>query len=77
MAMLAGNIPEAEHFADFHIHHVAYKTVDGQPIETSILVPKDAAPGPRPTIVRWHGGGLVRPHIKVEECWSFSDTSPR
>ncbi|KAK8224307.1 Alpha/Beta hydrolase protein [Phyllosticta capitalensis] len=57
--MLAGNIPEAEHFADFHIHHVAYKTVDGQPIETSILVPKDAAPGPRPTIVRWHGGGLV------------------
>ncbi|KAK7546453.1 Alpha/Beta hydrolase protein [Phyllosticta citricarpa] len=59
-SLLAGHTPEAEHFADFHIHHVAYKTVDGhQPIETSILVPKNAAPGPRPTIVRWHGGGLV------------------
>ncbi|KAK7532020.1 Alpha/Beta hydrolase protein [Phyllosticta citribraziliensis] len=59
MSLLANNTPEAEHFADFHVHHVAYKTVDGQPIETSILVPRDAAPGPRPTIVRWHGGGLV------------------
>lgn len=43
----------------FAVHDVAYKTVNSTPIETSILIPKDAKPGKHPLLVRWHGGFLI------------------
>ncbi|GME26014.1 hypothetical protein GTA08_BOTSDO08395 [Neofusicoccum parvum] len=49
----------AEHFKGFRIFDVPYKKVGSHPIQTSVLVPKEACKGPRPVIVRFHGGGLV------------------
>ncbi|KAB2571388.1 putative carboxylesterase 15 [Lasiodiplodia theobromae] len=47
------------YFKGFRIFDVTYKVVDSHPIQTSVLVPKSACKGPRPIIVRFHGGGLV------------------
>ncbi|KAF2090553.1 alpha/beta-hydrolase [Saccharata proteae CBS 121410] len=49
----------SEHFAGFDIHDATYKRVNDQPIDLSILVPKQIQPGPRPVLVKFHGGGLV------------------
>lgn len=50
------------YFKAFRIFDVTYKVVDSHPIQTSVLVPKSACKGPRPIIVRFHGGGLVGTH---------------
>lgn len=50
---------EEEHFKGFKIFDVTYKVVKSHAIQTSVLVPRNACKGPRPVIVRFHGGGLV------------------
>lgn len=52
-------------FHGFDIIQTAYKHVGDHAIRTDILVPQTPYSGKRPTIVRFHGGGLVRFHLKV------------
>ncbi|KXS98003.1 hypothetical protein AC578_8761 [Pseudocercospora eumusae] len=52
----------AAKYASFNIIDVAYKHVDGVPIPTSILVPKEQPPGKNPVLIRWHGGGCGTGH---------------
>ncbi|KEF51957.1 uncharacterized protein A1O9_11947 [Exophiala aquamarina CBS 119918] len=41
----------------FDAYRVAYKYVDSQPIHAFFVIPKQLPPGPRPLLVRFHGGG--------------------
>ncbi|EKG18772.1 hypothetical protein MPH_03998 [Macrophomina phaseolina MS6] len=52
-------LAEEEYFKGFKIFDVTYKVVKSHAIQTSLLVPRTACKGPRPVIVRFHGGGLV------------------
>ncbi|SPN99940.1 uncharacterized protein DNG_02792 [Cephalotrichum gorgonifer] len=46
-------------FDQFRTFRTIYKVIDGQPIHTFFIVPNELPPGPRPLLVRFHGGGLV------------------
>lgn len=46
-------------FGAFDEIEVAYKTVSGTPLETSILIPKNAQNRECPVLVHFHGGGLM------------------
>jgi cephalosporin-C deacetylase-like acetyl esterase len=61
MAPLDDTTPETR-FDSFHVHRTSYKQIADHAIEVGILVPKDIKPGKHPVIVKFHGGGLVRPH---------------
>lgn len=41
----------------FVAYRVAYKFVKSQPIHAFFIIPKQLPPGPRPLLVRFHGGG--------------------
>jgi cephalosporin-C deacetylase-like acetyl esterase len=41
----------------FDAYRVAYKHVNAQPIHAFFVIPKQLPPGPRPLLVRFHGGG--------------------
>lgn len=41
----------------FDAYRVAYRLVNGQPIHAFFVIPKELPPGPRPLLVRFHGGG--------------------
>lgn len=41
----------------FDAYRVAYKYVNAQPIHAFFVIPKQLPPGPRPLLVRFHGGG--------------------
>lgn len=43
----------------FDAYRTAYKYIDSQPIHAVFIVPKQLPPGPRPLLVRFHGGGWV------------------
>ncbi|CAI7635525.1 unnamed protein product [Penicillium pancosmium] len=45
--------------ANFDLIQTPYKKVGTHEIRTDILIPKAAPTGPRPVILRYHGGGLV------------------
>jgi acetyl esterase/lipase len=45
--------------ANFDLIQTPYKKVGPHEIRTDILIPKAAPTGPRPIILRYHGGGLV------------------
>jgi acetyl esterase/lipase len=45
--------------ANFNLLQTHYKKVNNHPIRADILIPKTAHTGPRPVILRYHGGGLV------------------
>ncbi|EMR71266.1 putative alpha beta hydrolase fold-3 domain protein [Eutypa lata UCREL1] len=40
----------------FDTYRTAYKHVNSQPIHAFFLIPKELPPGPRPLLVRFHGG---------------------
>lgn len=40
----------------FHAYRVAYKYVNSQPIHAFFVIPKQLPQGPRPLLVRYHGG---------------------
>lgn len=74
---------EADHFSEFKVFDVTYKVVHDHPIQASVLVPRRSCKGPRPVIVRFHGGGLVRAflysdsrsiHIPVQESVAIAST---
>lgn len=44
---------------EFDAYRVAYKYVDNQPVHTLFVVPKELPSGPRPLLVRFHGGGMT------------------
>ncbi|KAG7284296.1 hypothetical protein NEMBOFW57_010665 [Staphylotrichum longicolle] len=46
-------------FDKFTTFRAAYKIIDGQPIHAFFVVPNDLPSGPRPLLVRFHGGGWV------------------
>ncbi|RYP10859.1 hypothetical protein DL764_000411 [Monosporascus ibericus] len=41
----------------FDAYRTAYKYVNSQPIHAFFIIPKQLPPGPRPLLVRFHGGG--------------------
>lgn len=41
----------------FHAYRVAYKYINSQPIHAFFVIPKELPKGPRPLLVRYHGGG--------------------
>lgn len=41
----------------FDAYRVAYKRVNSQPIHAFFVIPKRLPTGPRPLLVRFHGGG--------------------
>lgn len=43
----------------FNAFRVAYKLINHHPVHAFFLVPKQLPPGPRPLLVRFHGGGFV------------------
>lgn len=57
--------PDSQHsealrlFDQFEIFRAPYKLIDDQPIHAFFIVPKTLPPGPRPLLVRFHGGGFV------------------
>lgn len=51
---------------DFNIVEATYKTVHHQDINAYVYVPKNSAPGKKPVIVRFHGGGFVSHHLPKE-----------
>lgn len=57
--------PDSQHpealrlFDQFEIFRTAYKLIQNQPIHAFFIVPKKLPPGPRPLLVRFHGGGFV------------------
>jgi acetyl esterase/lipase len=43
----------------FSTFRTEYKLIDGQPIHAFFIVPDNLPSGPRPLLVRFHGGGWV------------------
>jgi len=65
-------IPAGEHtdrFAAFNITDATYKTVEGHNIQCTIFTPKSPANGPRPVMVRWHGGFLITGDRMFQDWW--------
>ncbi|OJJ06030.1 hypothetical protein ASPVEDRAFT_199612 [Aspergillus versicolor CBS 583.65] len=54
----------------FDIIHTSYKHVGDHSIRTDILVPQTPHSGKRPTIVRFHGGGLILGDSLYPGFWS-------
>lgn len=46
-------------FDKFSTFRTAYKLIDDQPIHAFFIVPDNLPSGPRPLLVRFHGGGWV------------------
>jgi acetyl esterase/lipase len=46
-------------FEKFTTFRAAYKLIDNQPIHAFFIVPENLPSGPRPLLVRFHGGGWV------------------
>ncbi|KAF4631454.1 hypothetical protein G7Y89_g6673 [Cudoniella acicularis] len=46
-------------FSQFNITSTPYKTVNKQEIPAYVFIPKDVKSGPRPIIVRFHGGFFI------------------
>ncbi|PKS09630.1 hypothetical protein jhhlp_004249, partial [Lomentospora prolificans] len=46
-------------FDNFQTFRASYKLIDDQPIHAFFIVPSQLPPGPRPLLVRFHGGGWV------------------
>jgi acetyl esterase/lipase len=46
-------------FDKFSTFRTAYKQVNNQPIHAFFIIPEKLPPGPRPLLVRFHGGGWV------------------
>lgn len=44
-------------FEKFNVFRAPYKLIDNQPIHAFFIVPERLPPGPRPLLVRFHGGG--------------------
>ena len=42
----------------FSTFRTSYKLVDGQPIHAFFIVPNELPAGPRPLLVRFHGGAV-------------------
>lgn len=62
-------------FAPFHRVDVAYRVINGVPIEATILTPlkisksrENSRTKPQPVLVRWHGGGFIVGH-RMYEPW--------
>ncbi|KAL1311779.1 hypothetical protein AAFC00_001863 [Neodothiora populina] len=55
-------------FQNFVTKDFVYKTVNGHDLETTVCVPKDAAPGKHPVVIHWHGGCLINGD-KMYEPW--------
>lgn len=53
------DIPADPKLDGFDILQASYKTVESHEIRVDVLIPRTAHIGKRPTIVRFHGGGLV------------------
>lgn len=57
------SVPLGDRFSAFNISTHAYKVVEEHPILVDVSIPKSLAGGHKtkaPTLVRVHGGGLVR-----------------
>ena len=46
-------------FDTFSTFRTEYKLIGDQPIHAFFIVPDNLPPGPRPLLVRFHGGGWV------------------
>ncbi|KAK7206392.1 Alpha/Beta hydrolase protein [Myxozyma melibiosi] len=55
----------------FDITSYAYKTVKKTPIYTDVLIPKDVPEGPRPILIRLHGGFLITGSRKQEDWFGL------
>lgn len=44
--------------AQFDAYRTAYKHIDAQAIHAVFIIPKQLPSGPRPLLVRFHGGGF-------------------
>lgn len=44
-------------FDKFDTYRVAYKYIKDQPIHAFFIIPRQLPAGPRPLLVRFHGGG--------------------
>ncbi|TVY89911.1 Methylphloroacetophenone synthase, partial [Lachnellula willkommii] len=57
-------------YSKFNVSTTVYKTVNGQDIDLAVMIPKTAHPGPRPILVRFHGGFLVCGHALHAEWFA-------
>lgn len=56
-------------FTSFNLTDATYKTISSHPISCTIFTPKTPHPGPRPVIVRWHGGFLFTGSRTFADWW--------
>lgn len=49
-------------FHKFDIHTTPYKTVNSQPVDLYVLLPKNLPAGPHPVLIHFHGGFLTTGH---------------
>jgi acetyl esterase/lipase len=52
-------------FDKFSTFRTEYKFIDGQPIHAFFIIPDKLPSGPRPLLVRFHGGGWVEGEAEV------------
>lgn len=60
-------------FDPFDRLDLTYKTINGHPLQATILTPKTLRSKPAaayPTLVNWHGGGFVVGHRMYEPWFS-------
>lgn len=53
----------------FDITTYTYKTVKNHKFLTDVLIPKDIPTGPRPILIRLHGGFLVSPSNEISDLY--------
>ncbi|KAL4978839.1 Alpha/Beta hydrolase protein [Aspergillus desertorum] len=61
--------PAHPKFKGFDLIQATYKSVGDHAIRVDVLVPQTPARGQRPTIVRFHGGGLVMADSLFVDFW--------
>ncbi|KAL6237492.1 hypothetical protein BDW75DRAFT_228678 [Aspergillus navahoensis] len=61
--------PAHPKFQGFELIHATYKQAGDHAIRVDILVPQTPAHGKRPTIVRFHGGGLIIADSLYVDFW--------
>ncbi|PGH05700.1 hypothetical protein AJ79_06716 [Helicocarpus griseus UAMH5409] len=49
----------------FDSYRTAYKYIDSHPIDVILIIPKQLPSGPRPLLVRFHGGGFCEGEAEV------------
>lgn len=57
-------------YSRFSVSTTVYKTVNGQDIDLGVMIPKATHSGPRPILVRFHGGFLVLGHAMYPDWFA-------